>query len=270
MKKVIPDIILEQYVLGELSGAKMAEIDSLIESDSSIRQRVNDIKISNTEILSEYPPAYICGRITAAIKTVKPAHRTKLINFAPIPALGAVAATILFVFVFPIHVQHPSTSEQFTTGPDHTTGSTSQDIIRTKGSDSYLGIFRKTNSEPEQLKDGSVTHEGDIIQIVYQSRHPYGVILSIDGKGNVTLHYPDSAQSSSKIEINKRMYLEKSYQLDNAPEFERFFFISSDVGVSTDFILTRARSLAKNASNASVNSIAIAGTKETSIIVKKE
>lgn len=270
MKTVIPDIILEQYVLGELSESKMSEIKKISESDSSIYRRINDIKTSNAEILAKYPPSLMCEKISEAVLQAGKGNKTKLLHFIPIPAIGAVAATILFLFIFPIRIHHPSTSGTIGTISSVGTSTNTADVIRTKGGNSYLGIFRKTNSEPEQLKDGSVAHEGDILQIVFQSTHPYGVIFSIDGRGNVTLHYPDSGQSSTKIEKGKRIFLEKAYQLDNAPEFERFFFIASDVGVNTDYILTRARSLAKNTQLASSEQLSIAGTKETSILIKKD
>ncbi|HEY1406773.1 MAG TPA: hypothetical protein VF857_09205 [Spirochaetota bacterium] len=269
MKKVIPDIILEQYILGELPKGADPEIINIIETDPTVIRRINEIRESNAEILAQYPAPYIAGQITASLKSHKPINKKKRFYFAPLPVLGAIATAVVVIFYFPMNVYQPNQSHLLTQ-PSTDEAMRNGDKIRSKGLESSLGIFRKTESEPEQLSDGSIAHEGDVLQIVYQSQRQYGVILSIDGRGNVTLHYPNTGWDSSKIEKGKKVYLEKSYQLDNAPAFERFFFITSDVGISTDFILTRARSLAKDISRAEKDFLSIPGTKETAMLLKKE
>ena len=56
----------------------------------------------------------------------------------------------------------------------------------------------------------------------------YGAIISIDGNGYLTQHYPEFGANASILEANGEIPLEYSYQLDDAPDFERFLFIASE------------------------------------------
>ena len=65
------------------------------------------------------------------------------------------------------------------------------DGIRLKGVKPDLLLYRKRASEVEQLSDSSVAYTGDLIQIFYRAAgKPFGVIVSVDGRGTVTRHLP--------------------------------------------------------------------------------
>ena len=72
------------------------------------------------------------------------------------------------------------------------------------------------------------------------------MILSIDGRGAVTLHLPESKGDSTKLELSKQSLLPNAIELDDAPEFERFFFLTSDSPIDVNGILQEAQDLAKN------------------------
>jgi hypothetical protein len=72
------------------------------------------------------------------------------------------------------------------------------------------------------------------------------MILSIDGKGAVTLHLPERKGDSTKLELGKQSLLSNAFELDDAPEFERFFFLTSDSPIDVDGVLQEAQDLAKN------------------------
>ena len=74
----------------------------------------------------------------------------------------------------------------------------------------------------------------------------YGVILSIDGNGTVTLHFPGDAGQPTDLEMNRKVFLDSSYELDNAPDFERFFFITSSHAIDVNAVLEGARQLASD------------------------
>jgi hypothetical protein len=56
------------------------------------------------------------------------------------------------------------------------------------------------------------------------------LIASIDGAGVVTLHYPANADAPALATAlaQKPTSLPQAYVLDDAPQFERFFFITSE------------------------------------------
>jgi hypothetical protein len=265
VKHNTPDITLEQYILGELPKSQMKELEREIKADTGLRKRIDRIADSNKDILTAYPPSFVKNRIETRVprRFVKKSMRFN--RTILLPVFGAAAALAVILFAFPINVHHPVSSNG-----NLSRNETIFDTIRFKGDDSKLYIFRKTETEPELLTNGSVVHEGDIIQIVYQTQKQYGVIFSIDGKGNITLHYPNSPSDSSKTENGKKVYLQKSYQLDSAPVFERFFFVYADIGLSPDYILIKAKSFAKDPERAENEPLKIAGTKVVSVLLRKE
>ena len=73
---------------------------------------------------------------------------------------------------------------------------------------------------------------------------PLGVIVSIDGNGAVTLHAPRDAATSSVLEPEGATLLPDAYELDDAPHFERFFFVTAAERIPVRTVLDAARTLA--------------------------
>ena len=97
------------------------------------------------------------------------------------------------------------------------------------GSRDQLNIYRSNKRAGiERLSERQVVHEGDLIQLQYRTDEDYMAILSIDGRGIVTLHYPSRPDGSTKV-IDKRglRSLPFSFELDDAPDFEYFILVTS-------------------------------------------
>jgi hypothetical protein len=60
------------------------------------------------------------------------------------------------------------------------------------------------------------------------------------------LHYPYSLGQSTQLVSGKRTLLDEAYTLDDAPDYEIFFFIISDSPLNVKEILNSAESLARN------------------------
>jgi hypothetical protein len=58
----------------------------------------------------------------------------------------------------------------------------------------------------------------------------YGVIISIDGLGAVTLHFPMEENGDTELRHGEEVFI-RSYALDNAPAFERFYMVTANVGI---------------------------------------
>ena len=95
----------------------------------------------------------------------------------------------------------------------------------------------KAATEPVQAR------KGDRIQLGYfAGSAPQGVIVSLDGRGRVSLHFPLSLDSSPVLP-GREASLPKAFELDDAPGFERFFFVTGEA-VSPGAVLSAARVLA--------------------------
>jgi hypothetical protein len=121
-------------------------------------------------------------------------------------------------------------------------GSQSIDLSKTQ-----LLVYRKNKSRVEILADGGQAERGDLLQIAYvTTRDPYGLILSLDGRGGVTLHFPADNGGSSLLELNKKTPLPHALELDDAPGFERFFLVTSRFPIDVEDVLKKAGDLARN------------------------
>ena len=143
---------------------------------------------------------------------------------------------------------------------------------RIKGMKSGLHIFRKNNLKIEKIKNNSIVKANDLLQLAYVSvENPYGVIFSIDGRGIVTLHFPERVDESTRLKLNKKMVLPSSYELDDAPDFERFFFVTSSSELNVEKILRSAEALASNIVSAATDDLELDDNiKQISLTVLKE
>ena len=94
-----------------------------------------------------------------------------------------------------------------------------------------------TVSGLEEGIDNPEDQEGDILQLSYVCADPeYALIVSVDGNGIVTPHFPEDSTDSSLLERGGEHPLSYSYVLDDAPSFERFYLVTCDEEFSLDSI----------------------------------
>jgi hypothetical protein len=150
-----------------------------------------------------------------------------------------------------------------------------RDITRIKGDESKLFIYMKKNSSVEILGKGSKASAGDLLQVAYSVYgDKYGIILSIDGRSMVTLHYPTTEFDSQKLSPGNKVLLGNSYELDDAPDFERFFFITSDSEMDIKSVIYAAEVLAVEREKAKKENLVFRDSKKSiqqvSILIVKE
>jgi hypothetical protein len=232
-QKNISDLMLEKFALDELSPAQKAEVLERIEQEPEVKARLVAIEKSNAEILKIYPAEQQVPRILDRFrgKTEQVPRRSLRVVWLAAPALAAAAA--LLIYVAPLGTVDPLVD------PGH-------EIVRIKG-DSRLIVHRKIGDEVEMLADGDFAAVGDIIQLSYiAGTAEFGIILSVDGRGEATLHYPGSEGDSTGLDREGTQDLPFAYQLDDAPDFERFFFVTSDKPIDVEQTLAAVEKLGLN------------------------
>ena len=156
----------------------------------------------------------------------------------PILAVSSVAAILLAVLlILPLLKQKPGIVHR---GEE-------EDITLIKGiprvdlSVTQLLVYRKIEDKVEILSDGDKASAGDLLQLAYvateETDETHGMILSVDGRGLITLHYPESKDKSTQLELNKQLSLPNAIELDDAPGFERFFFLTSGSPIDVKAVL---------------------------------
>jgi hypothetical protein len=244
----IPDLILEQYLLGELPPEEEAQIGKAVDSDPELYRRLKEIEASTSDILKTYPPHDMASRIRDRLEREKndsnendlvlPNSRTGIGSttlFFRRAALPIAAVLVIFAGAFALRgTFQPQTSDI--------------EITRAKGGSS-IRVFRKTTGGSEELRDGAVAARRDLIQLGYSTGGlRYGAILSIDGRGTITFHLPQG-YSGGKLEAPELdpqpgAMLNFAYELDDAPSFERFFLVLSAKPFSLSTVLDSAKKLA--------------------------
>ena len=281
MDRGVPDFIVEQLALGE---APEEERRALL-SREDVRERIRDLERSDAEILRDHPPARMAELIRERARAAeedasmgekskdaagaRPDGKSRVIRFRTSSLrlkspriIGLVAALcIVTIGIVPLVLEQRRSAD-----------SVIAETVRIKGLRPSLRIYRELDGSAEVLENGSEVHERDLLQIGYiAGGEKYGIILSIDGRGTTTLHYPLSPASGTELEKSGEVILPYSYELDDAPGFERFFFITSDSPIPVDRILDSARKLARESGRALREAIPVPGGMEQfSIVLKKD
>jgi hypothetical protein len=120
---------------------------------------------------------------------------------------------------------------------------------RVKGLRPHLGAFRQTPAGVVPLVEGALAREGDLVQLTYQAAgRPFGVILSIDGRGAVTVHHPRDGRQAARLVPGQEVRLSSAYRLDDAPGWERFVLVTAEVPFDVAPVVDAARQAASGAS----------------------
>jgi hypothetical protein len=235
----VPDWKLERLAAGELPPEEAAGLRERLEPG-----RLEEIARSNEAILEAHPPR----RVAAAIRE-RASRGQRSRAFAWAGALAATSAAVILV----AQLGHRSDA------PDW----------RPKGAP-HLVVYRHSPAGDEELQADAPARAGDLIQLRYVSAgHRYGAVLSVDGRGAVTLHFPEDAHQSSALP-GAESPLPHAYQLDDAPAFERFFFITADREIPLDRLLSAAHSLAASPEKAARGRLPVdADMSESSLLLRK-
>lgn len=234
----VPDWLLERYLLGELPRRERRRLEGELQRDPKLRAALEELKRSDRQILNQYPPDQAIPRILgrAGLSRPEPAPRRRRLAWVAAPAL---ALALLLLVILPPLLR--SRLER---------GAAAGDYIGHKGGAGpaaapALHVFRQGDGGDAALADGGSASPGDLLQLAYDAggrRH--GVILSIDGAGAVTLHFPAAENGGTGLRRGRRIFLPQAYELDRAPRFERFFLVTADAPLPVAEVLDSARSLA--------------------------
>jgi hypothetical protein len=192
---------------------------------------------SNREILEVHPPAGVATEvrrraIAEARKRARP-RRTLVFGGALVVA-GALALVLL-----PRPKPEPHAPVPFLTLEE--TGIKGDKLPpRTR-----LYVYRHDAAGNQLLHEGAGAARGDLLQLTYVTiDHAFGVLLSIDGSGKVTQHWPEpGARSAPELHAGNEVQVPSSYELDDAPGFERFFLVAAGESFELGPILKAARTL---------------------------
>jgi hypothetical protein len=225
MSPEVPDVLLERHRLGELPPADAEPLARRIAADEALRARLHALERSDEEIRREIATR-LAAQVRARAGAIRPAPLSPRGRYWPLP-VALAAAALVFAVMGP-RVQGPV--------PPGT------DTDRIKGLGPSLAVFRKTADRSEALADGDRARAGDLIRLGYRAAgRRFGAILSLDGRGHVTLHLPREGRRAVPLQAGAVVLLDHAFELDDAPRWERFFFVTSETAFDLAAVVDGAR-----------------------------
>jgi hypothetical protein len=124
---------------------------------------------------------------------------------------------------------------------------------RLKGGSAHLVLFRQTPAGAKRLRPDAVARAGDVLQIGYAgARGRHGMIVSVDGRGALTVHFPAAGSVSAPLAAETANaagtaagVLPAPYELGDAPGPERFFLVVSDKPFDVQTVVAAVKSGAR-------------------------
>ncbi len=280
-QRKIPDLYVEMAASGELDDRRRREIEAEFGTEE-LSRRVEELLVSNVQILDRYPADSMSRIITERAREADgsllserlSARQTgvsrslsrrlhelggRIISGGTAVRWTATAAAAGLVLLLGVYLV--SIAEHVGPGDSN---------VRAKGFHPTVLVYRHAGNSVELLQQGDIVKAKDTLQISYVAAgQKYGVILSVDGRGAVTVHLPESSARAAQLDQNGQVPLGFAYQLDNAPRFERFFFITSDEQFPVSEAVRSAERLASTPAAATAPLVLPKGLEQRSLLLKK-
>jgi len=248
----LPALTLERYRLRELPKAELAALDARLETDAALREALARLDASDHEILDAAKPADFVRRLEARADARNRRERvlaeraqagrghapeTSRKSSASLkPLLAGAAALALIALPVGFAVRNAMGPEVLASAEP-----IEDDTVRLKGLQPHLAVFRKTAEGAEPLASGEKARPGEFLRIGYQAGgFAYGAIVSVDGNGSVTRHWPAEGDRAARLEQGEAL-LPQAFELDAAPDYERFYFVVSKRAFDLDPVLASLR-----------------------------
>jgi anti-sigma-K factor RskA len=213
--------------------------------DSAIQDsaELDRIERSNADILSRYPASAmrraVEEKLAAKVSSDQPradlarradsARPRKFASRANFAGLAAAACCVIAVSFLSVNTLAERRSAQ-----------SSSVASRLKGAGSRIFVYLKEADGARLLPPETRVAAEDTIQISYiAGDDSFGAIISIDGNGVVTQHYPEAGDMAAALNLTGEIPLDFSYKLDSAPRFERFFLVSGKETFTTTWFKKR-------------------------------
>jgi hypothetical protein len=223
-RRRIPDYLLELAAASELPAAERAALLDALEREPGGQDRLAALARQDVETLARIPPGPVAERVAQ-----RAAHGRGRAAWLMLPAVAAAALTLVYVGrnVTPRDALEPA------------------DVTRVKGLEPHLVVHREARGGEVRLASGATARSGDVLQLGYVAGGKrFGAIVSIDGRGAVTLHWPVAGDVAAELVAQREALLPRSFRLDDAPGFERFLLVTSDAPFHVPQVVQAARSLA--------------------------
>lgn len=201
----ISPLTLERAAQGKLTAD---EFDAL---GPDAAEHVARLSADSEAVLQQYPPEREVAQILRKAEALKKRKRpTRQIAWAAAAAPAFAVALLVLMPATDSGLSDPLVMGERTKGP------------------AILQVYRQTSAGQERLRTGAAARAGDVLQLRFDARgRAFGAIVSVDGAGVITAHLPQNMHGPAAKLDSTLITIEEAYELDDAPQFERFFLVTS-------------------------------------------
>ncbi|MEZ4449985.1 MAG: hypothetical protein R3B09_10945 [Nannocystaceae bacterium] len=271
MDERIPDLLLEKAALDELTPAEARALDERLAGapEGALAAQLQALRDDDAAILAAHPPARAAAVIERRLADARARRRSPL--WIAGPMIVATAAIALWVRLGDEGVAGPIDAPVATTAAG--LDDAGPEGVRLKGLEPHLELHRRGGAGAERLDEGARVAAGDVLQVSYVAAgRRRGLVLSIDGRGLVTLHYPEREGGPIELKQDGAIPLTHSYELDDAPAFERFVFVTAEgpaARIDVDAVVAAAQAVARGSAARSAPLALGPGLGQRSFVVEK-
>jgi hypothetical protein len=224
-REAVPDLTLERYRLGELPSDEADRLARRIASDAELGRRLEALDREDREFAaagaSESLVTGVMNRLDH--RGHAPGRRAFIRPLWAVPAV--VAITLAAIVIWPARTDDSDCCAD-----------------RPKGPAASLLVYRNTPSGGETLADNDVVRPGDVVRLGYRAAAAgFGAIVSVDGRGVLTRHLPADAEQAVSLEPGQLVLLDRAFELDDAPQVERFYLITAPAPFDLAVVLDAVR-----------------------------
>ena len=232
----LPDWLVERVALDEVPRASQARVDAA--DAGELAARVTALRADDAAELARFPAGPAIAEIEARVARERARHASR--RRRRLATLVGVIGTACVLLIAMRVIGRDGAVETLPDGPE---------VVRAKGN-ARVVVYRNGGDHAELLVEDALVKPGDVLQIRYKpEKAKHGVIASIDGAGEVTLHYPATERGSTAL-AKETTSLPDAYALDHAPSFERFFFVTADHPIDVIRTLNTLRTFAQRGDSA--------------------
>jgi hypothetical protein len=258
----IADWRLERYLLKELPQNEWQQIEVLLSQDEQLRARLDALRREDELVHERYPAAWMARQIETRVDASQPqAHKkgewSLWWRWSPAVAIVLTLAALPMLQSPDPSIVSPAATRIAPAATRTVPSPRLREQVRIKGDGPRLLLHRSAGTETGMsvtgnrkaaagstlLEKGAVAAEGDLVMIQYDAAGAnYGLIISVDGSGVLTRHYPLEGQQAVSLGHGV-VALEYAYELDAAPHWECFYLVTSDTAFDSEPILASIESM---------------------------
>ena len=227
---------LEAWLCGQVRPELQEDVGAWLRTNERQRRHLADLQAANRQFLAEHPADWLMGELAIRAQAARPRFGLGSLlarkAWLAIPAAAALLLVLLFHPARPL----PRSGKAHEFDPILIKGGAA--VADLTGS---LQVHRLARNAIEVLPDGSEVRPGELLQLsCWISTDAYGLIISIDGRGTVTQHFP-LENEGNRLRGRKWTLLPFAIELDQAPRFECFYLIIAPGPFATHELLTHIK-----------------------------